>query len=111
MDEMLEKLSSIIYKNLQEEFAIKHLSYNLIRTIRIAKGLNDIQIHIPAEIYDIGEYKKNKIVRYTGTGSYASSLDEDSKNHTDYIDRVINKSIMEWLSLTGNTFNANIEFR
>ena len=62
----------------------------------------EINIVIPAEIYDMLEYKKTKVIRYTGKGSYASSLDEKSENHTGYVDRVINKSLEEWKSLFSN---------
>ena len=109
MDQMLEQLSSIIIKNIEEEFAIKHLSHNLVDTIKIEYGNNEIKIHIPAEIYDVEEYKTKKVIRYIGKGSYASSLDKKSDNHTGYIDRIINNSIQEWLGLTGNVQNAKVE--
>ena len=106
---MLEQLSYIIIKNIKEEFAIKHLSKNLISTLKVEYEKNTIKVHIPAQIYDIAEYKSKKVIKYTGKGSYASSLDKKSDNHTGYIDRIVNKSIKEWLSLTGNTLNAKVE--
>lgn len=109
MDKMLEQLQNIIIKNIKEEFAVKHLSRNLINTIKIEYGLDEIKIHIPAQIYDIGEYKSKKVVKYTGTGSYASSLDQKSENHTGYINRIVDKSIKEWLALSGNSTNAKVE--
>ena len=98
----LYKLASIIIANIKEEFALKHLSGNLVKTIKVENLGNQINIIIPAEIYDILEYKKTKVIRYTGKGSYASSLDEKSENHTGYVDRVINKSLEEWKSLFSN---------
>ena len=111
----LELLSSIIVKNLKEEFAIKHLSKNLINTIKIEFLENEIKIYIPARTYNMLEYKRNKVIVYTSHGSYASKIDESgtsfmiyrgdtrkrsfryrTDNHIGYIDRVINKSIEEW---------------
>lgn len=109
MDRMLEQLHTIIIKNLKEEFAFKHLSHNLINTIKVEYASDEIKIHIPAEIYDINEYRAKKVVKYTGQGSYASALDIKSDNHTGYINRIIDKSIKEWLALTGNSQNAKVE--
>lgn len=110
MEQMLEQLAHIIIKNIKEEFAIKHLSKNLMNTLKVESGgENIVKVHIPAEIYDIAEYKSKKIIKYTGKGSYASDLDKKSKNHTGYIDKVINKSIQEWLVITGNTAKAKVE--
>lgn len=109
MNEMLEKLCSIIIENLNEEFAIKHLSLNLVKTIKIQRLNNEIQIHIPAQVYDIWEYKRNKVIKYTGKGSYASSIDKKSENHKDYINRIIDNSIQEWLALSGYSSKAKVE--
>ena len=102
----LEKLASIIVLKLQEEFAIKHLSKNLINTIKVEHLGDQINIVIPAQIYDIGEYKSKKVIKYTGKGSYASDLDENSENHKGYINRVIDSAINEW---RGNYQNATFK--
>lgn len=106
----LQELAQIIVLNIQEEFAIKHLSRNLTKTIKVENMGDTINIHIPAKIYDMGLYKRTKVVRYTGQGSYASKLDEDSRNHTGYIDRVIDKSIRQWKSKFSNAEFKKEEF-
>lgn len=118
----LQLLSSLIIKNLKEEFAIKHLSKNLINTIKIENSDNEIKIYIPAQTYNMLEYKRNKVVVYTSHGSYASRIDEDgtsfmiyrgdtkkrsfryhTTNHIGYINRVIDKSIQEWSGMIKGT--------
>lgn len=111
----LELLSQVILKNLKEEFEFKHLSGNLINTIVIENMENEIKIRIPAQTYNMLEYKRSKVIIHTTHGSYASKLDKEGssfmvylnesrkgskrispRNHIGYIDNVINKSIAEW---------------
>lgn len=114
-EEELRKLAEIIVNNLKKEFEIKHLSGNLINTIKIENMIDEIRIHIPAKTYNMLLYKQKGVVVHTSHGSYASKLDKEGSsfmvypngtragshretpgNHKGYIDKVINKSILEW---------------
>ena len=111
----LELLSNIIIRRLKEEFSIKKLSGNLINTITVEQGENDIKINIPAQTYNMLLYQSKGVVVHTSHGSYASKLDEEGSefyvypegtrkgsrlikphNHKGYINKVINEAIQEW---------------
>lgn len=100
-------LAKILVKNLKKEFANVHLSGNLAETIKLVqKRLNGkiyYEVQIPAQIYDIGLYRKRGVIVHTGAGSYADIVDSSggfSGTHTDYVDRCIQKSIQEWARLS-----------
>lgn len=116
----LEQLANLIVRKLKEEFAVKHLSGNLINTIQIEKSGDKIKIYIPAKTYNMLLYQTKGVVVHTSNGSYASKLDEEGsqfysysngtrkgakrikpRNHIGYIDRVINSAILEWSSSIG----------
>ncbi len=122
LDKDLELLARIIIRNLKHEFALKHLSGNLARTIKVSRNANNqISIHIPAQTYNMLVYQKTGVIVYNGQGSYASKLDtEGSKffvypknmrsgsfqikpgNHKGYINKIINESIVEWNGMVGH---------
>ena len=106
----LQELARLIVLNIKEEFAIKHLSKNLINTIRIENMGETVNIHIPARVYDMLEYKRNKVIKYTGNDSYASSLDEQSKNHTGYVNKALDKALQQWKSKFSNAQVKKEEF-
>nr|DAP71026.1 MAG TPA: hypothetical protein [Bacteriophage sp.] len=100
-------LAKIIIKNLKKEFEDVHLSGNLADTIKLVqKRINNevyYEVQIPAQIYDIGLYRKRGVIVHTGAGSYADIVNTSggfSGKHTDYVDRCIQKSIQEWASLS-----------
>ena len=114
----LQMLSEIIVRKLQEEFAIKKLSGNLVNTITVEMLGNEIKINIPAQTYNMLLYQRKGVVVHTSNGSYASKLDETGSeffvypegtrkgsylirphNHKGYIERVISEAITEWRSL------------
>ena len=116
----LEKLANLIVQKLREEFANKHLSKNLINTIRVENIGNEIKIYIPAKTYNMLLYQTQGVVVHTSNGSYASRLDETGSefyvypqgsrkggkriaphNHKGYIDKIVNKAISEWSSIIG----------
>lgn len=95
-------LANIIVKHLQAEFSIRHLSGNLVNTIKITQTKNGYAIEIPAEVYNILLYKKKGVIIYTNNGSYASKIDHTggfSGAHVGYVNRVINNAIQEWLAV------------
>ena len=116
----LEKLANAIVRKLKEEFSIKHLSKNLVNTIKIENLGDQIKIYIPAQTYNMLLYQTQGVVVHTSNGSYASRLDETGSefytypqgtrkgakriaphNHKNYIDKVINEAISEWMSIVG----------
>lgn len=116
----LEQLAILIIQKLREEFSIKHLSGNLINTIKIENIGDEIKIHIPAQTYNMLLYQTKGVVVHTSHGSYASKLDEIGSefysypqgtrkggkkikphNHKGYIDKIINQAIREWSSMMG----------
>ena len=102
-------LAQIIVANLQEEFILKHLSGNLLDSIKIEddEASGNVRIIIDAPTYDMLVYLKDKVIVHNGNGSYASALDEKggqifnkkTGNHKGYVDEVIMKSIRTWKDL------------
>lgn len=116
----LERLANLIVAKLTEEFSAKHLSGNLLNTIKIENMGNEIKIHIPARTYNMLLFQTQGVVIHTSNGSYASRLDESGSefysysqgtrkggkrvkpgNHKGYVDRIINSAISEWSSALG----------
>lgn len=114
----IDKLAELIIQKLNEEFAIKHLSKNLINTVSVVNEGDKIIINIPAQTYNMLEYFRHKVVIHTSNGSYASRLDEEGssffvypgdtrkgsfrvnpRNHIGYINRVIDQAIAEWSAM------------
>ena len=96
----LEMLASIITEKIAEEFQIKHLSRNLMATVQFQAEKDKIEVIIPARLYDLAEYRSKGVVVYKSDGSYASRLDNEGSfagNHKDFVERIINQSITEWL--------------
>ena len=117
----LELLARIIVEKLREEFSIKHLSGNLINTIKVENLGNEIKINIPAQTYNMLLYQSKGVVVHTSHGSYASKIDEEGSsfmiypgetrsgsfrvnpgNHKGYVNKVIDSAILEWQGLLGN---------
>lgn len=116
----LQELAETIVKKLKEEFKLKHLSGNLINTIKIENYGGEIKINIPAQTYNMLLYQTKGVVVHTSHGSYASKLDEEGSkfykypngtrkgskmvkpgNHKGYVDRIINSALQEWSSSIG----------
>ena len=116
----LQLLSEIILRNLKQEFETKHLSRNLINTIQVVGTGDEINIHIPAQTYNMLLYQHKGVVVHTGHGSYASKLDEEGSsfriypgesksgsftinpgNHKGYINKIVDASIEEWKGMLG----------
>lgn len=105
-----EQLARLIVEQIKEEFKIKHLSLNLVNTIKVYSGVEGSWfVEIPAEMYDFKIFRKSGAVVPIGKGSYASKIDNTggfSGTHKDYIDRCINKAIQIWLKQ--NNINGKV---
>ena len=119
-EKALEDLAKLIVSKLKEEFREKHLSGNLLNTIKVENIKDKIIINIPAQTYNMLLYQTKGVVVHTSNGSYASRLDETGSefyvypkgtrsggkrihpgNHKGYIERIINEAIIEWSNNIG----------
>lgn len=92
---LAEKIKNKIFKN----FEYVHLSKNLIDTIEVRRTTFGYEIDIPAEIYDLQKWYKERVIVYTGEGSYAQEVNESggfSGKHTNYVEDAIKEAISEW---------------
>jgi len=125
MNKNSELLARIIVEEIKNEFAIKHLSKNLMDTIKVIGEGNDVRIEIPARTYNMLKFQEEGVIVYTSHGSYASKLDERGSqfnayrggqgrtgqvrvspgNHKGYIDSVISKSLQRFAAESGNKIN------
>lgn len=112
--EMKQKLAEMIVENIRANFRNKYVTKNLINTIRIySDSSGNVMIDIPAEIYDIKEWKKNKAVVYSGGGSYANLVNTTggfSKTHTNYVEKAIDEAISQWLNMIKSTVEQGKNF-
>lgn len=95
------ELAEIIVRKIKENFSEKFISGNLRDTIQIHETEKGIEIEIPAEKYDLKKWNKEKVIVYTGTGSYAQSVDEwggFSHTHKNYVEVAIHSGIVEFLA-------------
>ena len=97
---MLLELAKTLQECLVEEFQDKFLSGNLRDTIKLNVMGNDrIEVEIPAELYDLKEWKKSGAIIYTGLGSYAQAVNVYggfSKTHKFYVERAIEEAVNKW---------------
>lgn len=100
-DEMKKRLLLLIKEEIDNEFFNVHLSGNLSRTITIDNSNGGLTLTIPAQIYDITQYKKKGVIIYKGSGSYANEVDNTggfSGKHKGYVDKAIDKAINRWMA-------------
>lgn len=107
-EEAKQELANLIINNLKKDFDFIYLSHNLADTIYLEETENGLQIHIPAKMYDLGLYEKERVIKYTGKGSYANEVElygGFSGKHRNYVLRAINDAIRVWT----NSQNINLE--
>ena len=105
-EELVNELANLILTEIKADFEVVFLSGNLRDTITIEKLENGFKIVVNAERYDIAQYTDNKVIVYTGEGSYASEVDETGgfsyqRVHKDYISRAIQNGINKWMKKNG----------
>ena len=103
MDDSLRyRLALIIEKNLKAEFEILHFSRNLMNTIKVSKNSEgNWEVDIPADLYNLKQFKKKGVIIKTYKGSYAERINQTggfSGKHKGYVEKVIEKSIKQWLA-------------
>ena len=116
--EMKRILAELIINNLKAEFSVKHLTQNLINTLKIVETDEGVEVHISAPKYNWKVWWRDKVVKPTYKGSYAQSLSSDGSiiwyynnkgkrklkkigNHVGYVEDVIAISINQWKRLYG----------
>ena len=101
-DSDMHLLAMLIEEEIKQEFSSAFLTGNLKRTIRIEKNSDGgYNIIIPAQRYDISEWKRTGVIRYV-PGSYADAVDKSggfSGTHKNYAERCVKKAIDKWLAL------------
>ena len=122
----LEFFAQILFKKIEDEFSNKHLSGNLVRTLKIDRAQGIIRLEIPAPTYNMLLYQsKGVIVHYGGNKSYASKLDETGSefyvypfgtrkgsylikphNHKDFVEKVIQEALQEFIIQQNNKFTV-----
>lgn len=95
-------LANEIVRLIKVDFKRLHLSNNLVNTITVSEFDNRLVINIPAQIYNMYKYVKDKVIVYTNLGSYASQLEEEGSwifnkhlgNHLRYISFALDGAVM-----------------
>ena len=98
------KLANIIVENIKKEFEKVHLSGNLMETIFVNVIGNNVEIEIPANIYDLEKYLNEGVVIFTGEGSYASDVDiygGISGKHKGFFERCANQGVETYFKSQG----------
>lgn len=98
------QLAEFIKSYLIENFDTIFLSGNLKNTIYIDFRFNgDIVVGIPAKMYDIPLYRKEKVIVFNkGENSYAEEVNITggfSGKHVNYIDDAIVEAIRNWIGI------------
>lgn len=108
-DKLLLSLAQKIEDNIRKNFETVHLSGNLMNTINITMSETGFAVEIPAEMYDIEKYLNEKVIVYTGEGSYAQKVNISggiSGKHINYVEYAITDAIYEWIK--ENNLNGRI---
>ena len=98
---LLQDLALMIQEHIINGFKEKHLTMNLMNTIQVRKTDRGFEVDIPAELYDLKKWNEEKVVVYTGEGSYAQRVDVTggfSKKHKAYVEYAIEESINAWVN-------------
>lgn len=106
--ELSLQLAELIKKYIKEDFEDVHLSGNLMDTITVSYDSGKYYVEVPAKIYDVDLFLRDKVIVYTGEGSYAQDVNETgglSGKHTNYVDKAIISAVDEWIK----TNNLNVK--
>ena len=116
-DADLKILSNFIMAELNQEFEKKHLSKNLIKTVKVIEQEGEIRIEIPAQTYNMKKFLQDGVVIHTSHGSYASKLDKEGSsfmaypgqtragsrrispgNHKGFVDKIIASALTKFMA-------------
>lgn len=125
-DRDMYDLAGLIREEIRSDFEGKHLSRNLMDTIRVTKTEGGFDVEIPAEIYSMYEYQVHGAIVFTGEGSYAERLNAEGSafwsyrkdgsrrwvapgNHVNYADEAVRRAVYRWIGKKG--FDAEVTFQ
>lgn len=106
------ELALMVQKAAEADFERIFLSGNLRDTMSVrAAGDGAYELEIPAESYDVGEFRRTGVIVPLNDGtSYASAVDRSggfSKTHRGYAERSVVDGIQEWA--VKNKYRIRIE--
>ena len=119
-EEDLQELARIIVNNIKKEFELKHLSKNLVNTIKVTEIDGEVKIHIPAQTYDMLLYREKGVIKHTNKGSYANQLNETGSvlylgkytiyphNHIGFVEKAINDALQTWKNSLNERYEMTI---
>ena len=105
LNTMVVDLTREMEEELKAKYRIPHLSGNssdtiyseFVSTTGISKGI----IHIPAERYNIPKFLQEGVIVYTGEGSYANEIEEQtggfSGRHFHQTRDVVNRTLRKFI--------------
>ena len=98
------QLAQAVRSNVYQDFALRHLSGNLMGTMEVVYGDEDAKVRIPAVRYDLKRWNKDKVIVYEPwRGSYAASVDVYggfSKTHQQYAERAVIAAIRQVMGMS-----------
>lgn len=101
-DTAKRQLAELIKHNLVNEFQEIHFSKNLMNTIKVRQNDDgNWEVDIPADLYNLKQFKKKGVIIKTYKGSYAERINQTggfSGKHTGYVEKIIKKCIQQWLN-------------
>ncbi len=104
------KLAELIVERIKKDFEEVHLSGNLASTINVRVVGNNVEIEIPASMYDVQKYLEEGVFIFTGEGSYASEVDTYggfSGKHTGFFERSVEQGTKDYYKLEGKEVRVN----
>ena len=105
------QLANKIVEKIMQDFQLVHLSTNLMSTIEVRVVGNNVEIEIPANIYDVEKYLNEGVLIFTGEGSYASDVDTYggfSGKHKDYLERSAREGAQEYFRIKGKEVKVSL---
>lgn len=106
------ELALMVQSAAEKDFERIFLSGNLRDTMSVrSAGDGAYELEIPAESYDVGEFRRTGVIVPLNDGtSYASVVDRSggfSKTHRGYAERSVVEGVLEWASK--NKYKIKIE--
>lgn len=99
------QLAQAIRQNIYQDFAERHVTGNLMNTIEVIYGEDEVRVRVPAVRYDQKEWSKSKaIILLPHEGSYANQVDVTggwSRTHQNYADMAITSALNSVLGMMG----------
>lgn len=93
-------LAQAIVTELEKEFEEIYLSGNLVNTIQINANGENLEIEIPATVYDMALWKRKHVIVYKNLNeSYATEVEEKggfSHRHINFVEKAVSKAISKW---------------